>query len=347
VSQLRSFRIARTLAALGAAVVVLLAAASLAPAAAWTPDPIVGGPLFKPNQALNFRWGNASTMPSSMKVAITNGAADSTQSRQSKAPTYAYDPAGPNVVYYGGSVPCGTYGIACFVRNAPTGFTIWFREDGHRFDFGPLRWCEPEGFPNTCPEAETVMLDELGHVDDLDHHVNLPDGSDWTDAVMQAMTHGKPDLGWSVHAYERCDVSTLQALYDVLSAYTLYSTCSDIPSLLTVSATKTSVTAGSMVAFTATLTSHGAGLLSNNAIAGRTVVIQERSGTTWTDVATMGAGSVGGTYITSVTMWSTGDYRALFRKPSNEGLRSTTSGVMTITVTATCTSNCPSLGGRI
>ena len=346
-SHLHLVRPARAALAVVAAIAVLLAAAPFTSATAWTPDPILGGPLYKPSQAMTFHWGNASTMPSTMKVALTNGAADSSQSRQSKAPTYAYDAAGPNVVFYGGTVPCSTNGIACFSRNAPTGFTIWFREDGHRYDFGPLRWCEPEGFPDTCPEAETTMLDELGHVDDLDHHVNLADGSDFTDAVMQALVRGKPDPGWSVHAYARCDVSTLQSLYDVLSSTTLYSTCSDIPSILALSSTGTSVTAGSTVQFSATLTSHGSGPLDGNAIAGRTVVLQQKSGTSWIDIATMNSSSTPGLYFLTHPMWSTGDYRAQFRKPGNEGLRGSVTGVITITVSRACTGICPLSAGGV
>ena len=329
----------RAAVAIVAAVTALLAAGALSPAAAWSPDPILGGPMFRPSQAMTFRWGNATAMPLSMRIAIALGALDASRSSWSRAPTYAWAAAGSNVVYYGGDVPCSTYGIACFARNAPTGFTIWFREDGHRFDFGPLRWCEAENYPDTCPDAETVMLDELGHVDDLNHHVNLPDDSDYTDAVMQALTHGKPKPGWSVHAFERCDVSTLQALYDVASPTTLYSTCSDVPSVLALSASTTSATSGSTIAFTATLTSHGTGLLNGNAVAGRTVVLQGRSGTSWVDIATMGPGSAAGTYVFSEGVWSTSDYRALFRKPSGEGLRSSSSGAVTISISS-CAPRC-------
>jgi hypothetical protein len=337
----RSRRGSRVLVAFSAALAGLLMVAEFAPAVAWSPDPVLGGPMFRPSQALTFRWGNADTMPQSMKTAVANGAVDASASRLSLAPTYAWSSTGSNVVWYGGNVPCSTYGIACFQRNAPTGFTLWFREDGHRFDFGPLRWCEVENYPDSCPDAETVMLDELGHVDDLDHHVNLPDESDWTDAVMQALVHGKPGPGWQVHAFERCDVATLQSLYDVLSATTPYSTCSDIPTTLSIAATKTSVTAWSPVGFTATLTSHGPGLLDGNAVAGRTVVLQQRSGTSWVDIATMSAGTVAGSYVASLNLWSTTDFRAIFRKPVFEGLRGSTSSTVTIVVTGSCTISCP------
>jgi hypothetical protein len=323
---------------------VLLVATIVAPVHAWSPDPILGGGMFRPNQALTFHWGNAAAVPLELRFAIALGAVDATGSRLSRAPTFAFDSAGTSAVNYGAPSACDfvSWWIGCFHRYPPDGFTIWFREDGHRFDWGAMRWCELSGQANGCFEAETVMIDELGHVADLDHHVNLPDGSDFTDAVVQASTRTKPQVGWSTHAFGRCDVATLQALYDVLSATTPYSTCSDIPSRLTVTAGKSSTTAGSMVVFTATLVSDGSGLLRGNAVAGRTVVLQQRSGSTWSDIVTMGAGATAGTYATSVNMWSTADYRAIFRKPSAEGLRGSTSAAVTVTVTAACTLSCPS-----
>jgi hypothetical protein len=324
----------------------LLAAASLLlatsiPAAAWSPDPTLGGPMFRQYQSLLYRWGNADAMPLSLKTAIANSGVDATQTRLSQAPSFAWDAAGSNVVWYGGTVPCSAAGLACFSRNAPTGFTIWVRENGHRFDFGTLRWCEASGDPDGCYEAETVVLDELGHVDDLDHHVNLADNSDYTDAVVQGLTRDKPDPGWNAHAFGRCDVATLQALYDVGSWTTPYSTCSDVPTTLSLVASRTASKAGSMVTFTASLGSRGSGLLGDNPIAGRVVVLEQRSGTSWVDVATMGVALSAGNYFTSVTTWATADYRAVFRKPASEGLRAATSALVTITVTTTCTTGCP------
>jgi hypothetical protein len=60
---------------------------------------------------------------------------------------------------------------------------------------------------------------------------------------------------------------------------------------------------------------------------------------------TMGAGSASGVYVASVIVRSTQDYRALFRKPSNEGARTTWSGAVPITVTSTCTTLCPQSSG--
>ena len=101
-----------------------------------------------------------------------------------------------------------------------------------------------------------------------------------------------------------------------------------------------------MVTFTATLGSNGTGRLSNNLVSGRTVVLQQRLASGWSDLATMGAASAAGTYTASVNVWATRDYRAVFRKPSNEGLRGSSSAAETVTATAGCTGACPqSIGG--
>ena len=129
------------------------------------------------------------TPPAAIRTAINDAADDSNASRKSKAPTFTYDTGGGNTVYYGVDVPCGVNGLACFRRDAPTWFAISLRENGHRFDWGTLRWCELNGDPDGCYDAENVVLDELGHVLGLDHHVNYADDSDYADAVVQTYTH--------------------------------------------------------------------------------------------------------------------------------------------------------------
>jgi len=311
-------------------------------AGAHSPDPVLAGGLFAQNADLRFKWASGGTPPTAMRTAINDAAAGSNASRKSKAPTFAYDTSGGNTVYYGVSVPCGVNGLACFRRDAPTWFAISLRENGHRFDWGTLRWCEMNGDPDGCYDAENVMLDELGHVLGLDHHVNYANESDYQDAVVQTYTHAKPRVGWNAHVYGRCDVATLQQQYDVASWSTLYSTCLDIATRTTLSATPTSVVAGSRVTFTATLASAGDGRLSGNPMSGRVVVLQRLSGTTWTDVLTLGPGAAAGSYAGSLTMQGTGGYRAVYRKASTEGTRTSTSAVVSITVAAGCTQKpCP------
>jgi hypothetical protein len=338
-----TLRYRQAAAAAAISVAALLAVSSLA-ALGHSPDPVLSGGLFAQNQALSYRWGSGGTPPTAMRNAINAAAGDSNASRRSKAPTFAYDAAGGNTIYYGTDVPCGVNGLACFRRTAPTSFGIWLRENGHRYDWGSLRWCEMTGDPDGCYDAENITLDELGHVHGLDHHVNYADDSDYADSVVQTYSHAKPKVGWSAHSFGRCDVATLQQQYDVLSTTTPYSTCLDVPSSITLTASRISVLVGTSVTFTATLKSAGSGRLSDNAVAGRVVVLQQRTAGGWTDALTMSAGSTAGSYAGSLVVRTTTELRALFRKPSGEGLRSSSSSSVVVTATPPCLMDvCPAM----
>ena len=330
----------RRLVAVGAAAAIALAITL--PTLAHGPDPILAGGLYAQSLVLQYRWSGTGTPPTALKTAFNAGAADSNASRKSKAPSFDYDSGATNLVYYGADVPCGTGGLACLRRDPPDWFGVWFRENGHRFDWGTLKWCELAGSPDGCYEVENVSLDELGHVLVLDHHDNFADDSDFGDAVVQTYSHTKPRSGWNAHIFGRCDVATLQQQYDVASWTTTYSTCLDVPTVMTLAASASSVQSGAMVTFTATLKSNGSGRLSNNPMSGRTVVLQQRTSSGWADLVTMGAASSSGVYTGSVTVRASQDYRALFRKPSNEGVRTSSSSAVSITVTASCTTTiCP------
>lgn len=316
-------------------------AAGVLPALAATPDPFMGSP-FSQNQLLEYRWGSGAVPPTVIKTAINAAADDANASRKSKAPAFDYDTGGTNTISYGVDVPCGVNGLACFRRDAPDWFAVYLRENGHRFDWGTLRWCEATDRPNGCYDAENITLDELGHVLGLDHHVNLPDDSDYGDAVVQTYSRAKPREFYNAHLFGRCDSATLQQVYDVPTTSTLYSTCLDVPTQLSMTATRTSVVAGSVVTFSASLGSAGTGKLSNNAVSGRTVVLQQRTASGWADVFRMVPGSTAGTYSVGLVMRTTSDLRALFRKPSAEGLRGSSSAAITVSVSAACTTDlCP------
>jgi hypothetical protein len=335
-------RIRITASAVGTLVLLAALAGVPASAVAHAPDPVLSGGIFAQNADLHYRWGTGGTPPAAIRTAVNEAAGDSNASRRSRAATFAYDTSGGNAVYYGVDVPCGVNGLACFRRDAPTWFGVWLRENGHRFDWGVLRWCELNGDPDGCYDAENVVLDELGHVLGLDHHVNYADDSDYADAVVQTYTHARPHVGWNAHVFGRCDIATLQQQYDILSWSTPYSTCLDVPTRATLTATSTSVVAGAVVTFTATLTSAGDGRLSNNPMSGRVVVLQRRSGTTWADVLTLTPGAAAGSYGGSLTMQGSGEYRAAYRKTSTEGVRTSTSAAVSITVAAGCTQKvCP------
>lgn len=332
-------RVALTFVATG----VLLAgvAGSPRPADAHSPNPVFAGGPFAQNADLRFRWGAGGTPPTVMQTAIRNAAAGSNASRKSKAPTFTYDAAGGNTVYYGVDVPCGINGLACFRRDAPTWFGVWIRPNGHRFDWGTLRWCEMTGYPDGCYDAENIVLDEFGHVHGVDHHLNFADESDYGDAVVQTYARVKPRAGWGAHVFGRCDVATLQQLYDVATWSTLYSTCLGIDTTTTLTASATSVVEGTLVTFTARLASAGTGRLAGNPMAGRVVVLQVRSGTAWADVLTMGAGSTAGSYVASLTIRTSADYRAIYRRTTTEGTRGSVSPVVAIKATVACYRLCP------
>jgi hypothetical protein len=306
------------------------------PASAHDPDPVMAGGLFAQNADLRFRWGTGGMPPAAVRTAIKDAADGSNASRKSKAPTFTYDAAGGNTIYYGTDVPCGINGLACFRRDAPTWFGIWLRENGHRFDWGVLRWCEMNADPTGCYDAENVTLDELGHVLGLDHHLNYADDSDYTDAVVQTYSRTKPREGWNAHVFGRCDVATLQQQYDVASASTLYSTCLSVETSTTLAATAGTAVAGSMITFTSTLTSDGAGRLAGNPMSGRAVVLQVRSGTTWSDIATMSPGVSSGSYVTSLVVRASAEYRALYRRTVTEGVHSSGSTPVAVDVTPRC-----------
>lgn len=324
-----------------ATVLVLIAVA--APVVAREPDPLLPGGLFGQNEALDFRWGAGAVPPADIKAAVRDAADDANGSRRSKAPTFAYDAGSGNSVIYGADDPCGLNALACTRRDAPDWFKIWLRENGRRFDWGTLRWCEMTGGPSGCYQAENVTLHELGHVMGLDHQDD-PDGT-YTDAVMQVYSRAKAATGWNAHAYGICDVATLQQQYDVPSTSAKYSICLDVPTELSITASRSSVTAGAMVTFIATLGSDGTGKLSNNPVSGRTVVLQQRLASGWSDLTTMAAGVSSGTYVESLNVWATRDYRAVFRKPSDEGLRASSSAARTVTATSACQGTCPQSAG--
>ena len=251
-------------------------------------------------RSCDFRWRAGAVPSAAIKTAITEAAADVTASRASRAATFAYDASGPNPIGYGAGATCGVNGLACFTRDAPDGFTMWLREQGHVFDWGTLKWCQAyTTAPNGCYDAETIALDEFGHVEGLNHHVNYSSDSDYDDAVVQTFSRTKPAAGWNRHTFGRCDVATLQVKYDVTSSTAKYSTCLDLATVLTLARSPASIPTGGTATLTATLkvgSSSSYGRLSGNVVGGRTVTLQRRApgATAWVTVGTMPAGGSAG-----------------------------------------------------
>lgn len=330
-----------------AAATAAVATALLAPAAlAHGPDPVLSGEALYPlSKNLLFRWRTGTVPPSAMRSAILAAAADSNASRFSRSPVFTYDSGGSSFVQYGGDVVCGVNGLACMRRDEPDAFRMYFREQGHVFDWGTMKWCQMYSTaPNGCYDAENVALDEFGHVHILGHHVNASDQSDYTDAVVQANSRTKPSTGWNAHVLARCDVATLQRKYGLLTASTKVSTCLDLISSVTLAASDVSASYDQPVTLTATLeiSDHDAyERLGGQNLSGRVVRLERRTlSGSWTDLGPMAAGSSAGTYVYSLSARYTADFRAVFAKPNGEGLRAATSALIRITV-ASCYGTCP------
>jgi hypothetical protein len=307
-------------------------------ATAHGPDPTLSGGPFGQNQALRFRWRAGSVPATVIQTAIKEAAADVNSSRASRAATFTYDAAGANPIGYGVGATCGVNGLACFTRDAPDGFTMWLREQGHVFDWGTLKWCQAYTTPpNGCYDAETIALDEFGHVEGLNHHVNYASDSDYEDAVVQTFSRTKPSTGWNRHAFGRCDVATLQLQYDMTSWPAKYSTCLDMATVLTIATPTTWVAIGSTATLTATLKvvdSAGYVRLGGNPVSGRIVTLQRRAAgsTTWVTVGSMPAGSASGSYSLAQRPTADTDYRAVFKTPTDEGINGDTSPTIRVDV---------------
>lgn len=331
--------------ALGASALIALHL-SITAASAHGPDPALSSGPFGQNQDLRYRWRSGAEPAAAIKTAIKAAAAAANATRASRAATFTYDAGGSNPIGYGTGATCGVNGLACFTRAVPTGFTMWFREQGHVFDWGTLKWCQSyDTAPNGCYDAQTVALDEFGHVEGLNHHVNWASDSDYVDAVVQTYSRTKPSTGWNAHVFGRCDAATLQVQYDVPLASSRYSTCLDLATVMTLSASPTSIVVGSSTTLTAMLkvvdySSYGR--IGGNAVSGRTVTLQRRAvgTTTWTSVGTMSFGSITGTYVLSQWPGSSTEYRAVFATPSNEGLNGDTSPTVTVAASG-CTALAP------
>jgi hypothetical protein len=337
--------------ALVAGIVVLAAmVGSVAPAAAHSPDPVLSGALWAQDQNVRFRWRAGEAPPAAIQAAINAAATAANGTRRSRAATFTPDPAGGSWINYGLNVTCGVNGLACFSRaNAPVSFTMSFREQGHRFDWGVLRWCQLTlNAPDGCYDAQNIALDEFGHVEILNHHVNFADGHDYLDAVVQTYSHTKPNLGWSAHAFGRCDVASLQRKYDVPLSTTKFSTCLDLATTLSIGANTTFVGYQGSVTLTSKLIVTDLAeyeRLGGNAVTGRIVTIQRRyPGGAWTNVATMAAGASGTYTYTASGLTTTADWRAVFAKPAGDGIRGATSGLVTVSVSGCSTPPCPLSG---
>jgi hypothetical protein len=334
-----------------AATLVVIAAGMVPAALAHGPDPLLGTRPWNQNQVVPYTWQSGSVPPSWMQPGLDAGAADVGESRDSRAASFVRQSGAASTFAYVSYMPCPSYAIACADRTGvPSSFAgLWFRVQGWVFDWGTMRWCQAQAtFSDGCYDVENIALDELGHIEMLGHHVNYDDGSDFTDAVVQASAHSRPKAGWNQHAFGDCDVARLQLEYERLSPSDLLSTCLSLASVATLTASPTTAYAGTTVTFTATLkisvdTANRA--LSGDPLSDRTILLQRRAvgATSWSTVTTLTpSASVEGLYTGLWSPTATYDWRVLFSSPTNEGVGGASSAAVRVTVAGCSGSGCPS-----
>jgi hypothetical protein len=307
------------------ALLVVFSLAALAPsaaAAAGTPTPGFAGSTWGQDQQLTYRWKAGQVPPAWLQSLVHAAAGGVRVSRLSRAATFSFSSSGMGNVGYAEPSGCGSGGIACATRNPPYTYTVMFRRHGQQLDWGVLRWCHAlPSWTAGCFDAELSALHEFGHVEILNHL----DYQNYPDTVMSRVQAANPQYGWNQHVFGRCDVATLQRKYDVQSWSARYSTCLDLATTATISASATAVRPGTSVTFTAnvrTASNSGYERLADNPLHDRTVVLQRAAigGSSWVDVATMSPQSTAGRYSRAVTINASYQWRVSFR-PSGEGIR--------------------------
>lgn len=313
----------------------------LAPAAAaHSPDPLLGTTPWDQNQLVEYQWAPGQVPPAWLANAINLGAADSNATRGSQAATFGWAASAPSKIAYAGPHPCPSYGIACMNRSGvPDYFNVWFRPHGAVLDWGTLRWCQAQSTAtNGCYDARRVALDELGHVQMLNHHENFADERDYLDAVVQYAGRSRPREGWNTHVYGRCDIARLQLEYELIRASDPVSTCLSLSTSLSIAAETLSISADASVRISGELEIApvtAAKRLAGDPLARRAVTLQRRElgSTVWVVIASMASvPGADGSYAATVAPGTTADYRLNYAGVSSEGLRPSTSTTIRITV---------------
>lgn len=311
--------------------------AAYEPAGAPRPVPNFAAGGWPGDKKLRYRWHGGQVPPTWAKDPLRKAAEDARRTSGARSPRFIFDRDASDSVRYTPAFPtyCRT-GIACAARAMPSFWAVWLRPHGTDFAWGTLGWCQKRSVSG-CFDIRRVMLHELGHIAGL-HHPST-DGSPLAahETVMHAITPSKPRAGSGRHAFGRCDVATLQELYDTPNNKTPISTCNDVATDLALNASRTAVDAGGSVTLIAELRvarSSAYRQLSGNPLNGRSVKLKYRragSDGGW-QTAWMRSTYSQGRYELSISPQATWEFKAVFPSPDDEGLRYSRSSILKVKV---------------
>ena len=310
--------------------------AAFTPAGMARPVPAFSGGAWPLDKVLAFSWQTGNVPPTWARPALVSAADDAIRSSVSRSPRYRYDSSASNSVRYTASFPTFCrFGIACASRAMPA-WAVWVRPHGTDFSWGNLRWCEKTN-TDGCFDLRRVMLHELGHIAGLNH----PSAAGFRlapyDTVMHAITPARPQPASRRHIFGRCDIATLQELYDLPGSKALVSSCNDLATAIALTASSTSVAMGDTVRLVADLKVKDRpeyGRLGGRRLHGRTVKLKYRaagSGEAWS-TTWMRPLTATGRYGVNIAPRGTWEFKAVFPSPADEGLRFAGSTVVDVKV---------------
>ena len=314
-------------------------AAALEPAGVGRPTPNFAAGGWAKDRTLAFRWSSGAVPPSWAKAPLKNAAADARRTADARSPRFPLSSSAANGISYTATLPgfCSSRAIACAGRSLPSTWGVWLRPHGTDYAWGTLRWCQKNSSSSGCFDIRRVALHELGHIVGLDHPSASGFSLSSSDSIMQGITPARPHAGASRHAFGRCDVATLQELYDTPDNKTAISTCNDVVTQLTLTTSRDTVARGKSVTLTARLKVDARAAyrqLSGNVLNGRSLKLKYRpagSDGAW-KTAWMRSLYSSGRYEISLKPSATWEFKAVFPAPTDEGLRYSRSAVRKVKV---------------
>jgi hypothetical protein len=311
--------------------------ADFGPAVAARPVPPFAAGGWPRDTVLRFSWLPGDVPPSWAQTAIREAAADASTTSGAGSPIFVHRASASDTIRYTPLFPefC-RFGIACATRDMPAFWAAWVRPHATEFSWGTLRWCQKEG-GSGCFDLRRAMLHELGHVLGLNH----PSAGGFelapAETVMHAITPARPAAGSTRHAFGRCDVATLQEIYDVPTDSAPISTCNDVATTLRLTSSVAELQGGESVRLRAVLRvpdRPAFGQLAGNVLDDRAVKLRYRASDgddAWT-VLWMRSQGRGGVYELTIDPSVSSEFLATYPVTRSEGLRFSESDLVKVKV---------------